>query len=78
LGERLLSVKDHHLLCRAEQAGADLDVQVGALNRAVQQMGERVAARLGVSRSFQPADQRAPARCWLMVDGLFSATDPQP
>ena len=78
LGGRLLSVKDHHLLRRAEQAGADLDVQVGALDRAVQQMGECVAVRLGVSRSFQPADGRAPAKCWLMVDGLFSATDPQP
>jgi hypothetical protein len=78
LGERLLSVKDHHLLARAERAATDLEGQVAALNTAVQQMGERVAVRLGVSRSFQPADQRAPAKCWLMVDGLFSAADPQP
>ena len=78
LGERLLPIKDHHLLCRAEQAATDLDGQVAALGRAVQQMGERVAVRLGVSRSFQPADGRAPAKCWLMIDGLFSAADPQP
>jgi hypothetical protein len=78
LGERLLPIKDHHLLCRAEQRAVDLDRQISALNRAVQAMGQRVAVRLGVSRSFQPADQRAPAKCWLMVDGLFSTTDPQP
>jgi hypothetical protein len=41
-------------------------------------MGERVAVRLGVSRSFFPSDQRAAAKCWLMVDGLFSTADPQP
>jgi hypothetical protein len=78
VGERLLPLKDHHLLCRAEAAAADLDGQVQALNRALQPMGEQVAVRLGLSRSYQPSDQRVPGKCWLMIDGLFSIADPQP
>src|SRR6266852_7495844 len=78
LGERLLIVKDHHLLRRAEQiAGGDPARQITALNTAVMQMGERVAVRLGLSRAFQGDPQRA-AMCWLMADGFFSLNDPQP
>ncbi len=78
MGERLLIVKDHHLLLRSEQiAGGDPARQIAALNTAVMQMGERVAVRLGLSRAFQGDPQRA-AMCWLMADGFFSLNDPQP
>jgi hypothetical protein len=76
-GERLLPVKDHHLLCRAERATTDLAGQQQELQRAVQQMGDQVAVRLGLSRSFQGEPGRSPAVCWLMADGFFSFTDPQ-
>jgi hypothetical protein len=75
---RSLPVKDHHLLCRIEHAAADLDGRLRELNAAVQQMGEQVAVRLGLSRAFQGDPGRAPAACWLMADGFFSLTDPQP
>lgn len=77
-GERLLAVKDHHLLSRAERAGADLDAQIAALQGAVSAMGTHVAVRLGLSRPYLAADDRGPALCWLMADGFFSPTDPQP
>jgi hypothetical protein len=76
-GERVLSVKDHHLLSRAEQAGADLDRQLAVLQAAVRQMGEQVAVRLGLSRPFHQENGRDPPRCWLMADGFFSLSDPQ-
>jgi hypothetical protein len=76
LGTRWLPVKDHHLLLKAERATSDVQQRIEILNRAVQQMGEQVAVRLGLSRSFQGrADQ--PGSCWLMVDGFFSLSDPQ-
>ena len=77
LGERLLMVKDHHLLRRAEESRGDPGRQIAALNTTVMQMGERVAVRLGLSRPFQ-SDTRQPAMCWLMADGFFSLHDPQP
>src|SRR5205807_8566659 len=77
LGDRWLPVKDHALLCRAELAAADLPGRVQVLDRAVQQMGERVAVRLGLSRPFQATAARGPGFCWLMVDGFFSLADPQ-
>src|SRR5262249_27420745 len=76
--ERLLPVKDHFLLRRAEEATPDLRQQVQVLNRIVREMGEQVAARLGLSRAFPPGVGRGPAHCWLMADGFFSLTDPQP
>jgi hypothetical protein len=78
LGTRSLPLKDHHLLARAETVSPTLDGRKQALGRALGQMGETVAVRLGLSRSYQPSDSRAPGKCWLMVDGLFSLADPQP
>jgi hypothetical protein len=78
LSERHLPVKDHHLLRRAELASNNLNEQLRLLHLAVQEMGEQVAVRLGLSRAFHHDDSRAPAACWLMVDGLFSLSNPQP
>lgn len=78
LGERTLPVKDHHLLLRAAYAGGQLEQQVEFLNTLVSTMGEKVAVRLGLSRPFSVQDANAPERCWLMADGFFSLTDPQP
>jgi hypothetical protein len=75
---RTLPVKDHFLLQRAELASTNLDAQVRALTLAVRQMGEEVVVRLGLSRAFQPTPHRAEGMCWLMADGFFSLTDPQP
>jgi hypothetical protein len=77
LGNRWLPVKDHHLLLKAERAGNDVEQRIKILTAAVQQMGEQLAVRLGLSRSFQGyLDQ--PGMCWLMADGFFSLLDPQP
>jgi hypothetical protein len=78
VGERTLPVKDHFLLRRAEQSCAEPTRRAQALQDAVGRMGERVAVRLGLSRAFQGNPGRAPACCWLMADGFFSLTDPQP
>jgi hypothetical protein len=78
VGERLLPVKDHPLLHRAEWATTGLDQQVAWLNQAVRQMGERVAVRLGLSRPFAPREDGGAGFCWLMADGFFSLVDPQP
>jgi hypothetical protein len=78
LGERRFPFKDHHLLLMAEQAGRTLTEQVQALNQAVRRMGEQVAVRLGLSRPFQSGAESGEAKCWLMVDGIFSLADPQP
>jgi len=77
LAGRLLPVKDHHLLLRADQATASLDGRVKALQFAIGQMGERVAVRLGLSRAFAVGNG-APSCCWVMADGFFSRSDPQP
>jgi hypothetical protein len=75
---RQLPVKDHHLLLRGEATAASLDGQARGLQFCVQQMGEQVAVRLGLSRPFQATPGRGPGFCWLLADGFFSLTDPQP
>jgi hypothetical protein len=78
MGERLLMVKDHHLLSRAESTTNDPSGQITFLNRAIQAMGSQVAVRLGLSRPFQSGAGQGAAVCWLMADGFFSLHDPQP
>jgi hypothetical protein len=79
LGTRTLPVKDHHLLLRAKAAGPDPNLQVAALNAAIAGMGDTVAVRVGLSRAFSSSDgSGAAASCWLMADGFFSWSDPQP
>jgi hypothetical protein len=78
LGARMLPFKDHHLLLRAEAASKNPDGQAKELNLAVRRMGDTVAVRLGLSRAFEPTNRRGRGRCWLMVDGLFSLSDPEP
>jgi hypothetical protein len=73
---RSLPVKDHFLLQRAEIAADEVYGRIRALTLAVQQMGERIAVRLGLSRSFQATPGRAESVCWLMADGFFSINDP--
>jgi hypothetical protein len=75
---RPLPLKDHHLLQKAEKVSRSLDTQIKALQQAVRQMGETVAVRLGLSRPYPPNTARGPGNCWLMVDGFFSPTEPQP
>jgi hypothetical protein len=75
--EGWLAVKDHHLLQRTSPADNKIETHLTALTTAVQGMGEQVAVRLGLSRGFDAAGQ-GPGRCWLMADGFFSLTDPQP
>src|SRR5262249_9792630 len=52
VGRRILPLKDHFLLSRAEKESDDVDEQLGALARAVRSMGVTVVVRLGLSRSF--------------------------
>jgi hypothetical protein len=77
LANRPLPLKDHHLLLRAEQEAEHLSGLAQSLTRMVRAMGPQVAIRLGVSRPFQANAQRGPGLCWLMVDGIFSLSDPQ-
>jgi hypothetical protein len=74
---RSLPVKDHFLLRRAEDASPNVEGRIRELTLAVSQMGEQVAVRLGLSRSFQATPARAEGVCWLMADGFFSLNDPQ-
>jgi hypothetical protein len=76
LDQRILPLKDHFLLCRAERARDNPDDRPAFLEQAVRLMGARVVVRLGLSRSF-PAANGQPGRCWLMADGFFSPDDPQ-
>jgi hypothetical protein len=73
---RILPVKDHFLLCRAERNCQDLDDRMRFLSDAVRLMGQQVVVRLGLSRSFPTANGQ-PGRCWLKADGFFSLDDPQ-
>jgi hypothetical protein len=75
---RILSVKDHFLLQRAELASPTLEGRRRTLELAVRQMGPQVVVRLGLSRAFHATPGRTPGACWLMADGFFSLTDPQP
>jgi len=77
LGERSLPVKDHHLLARAEAGAKTLDAQLERMTQLVRDMGEQVAVRLGLTRPFQSEANRT-GLCWLMADGFFSFSDPQP
>ncbi len=77
VGIRSLPVKDHLLLRKAERASPDEDQQVRFLTVAVQEMGEQVAVRLGLSRPFA-GQVNQPSVCWVMADGFFSMVDPQP
>lgn len=74
---RSLPVKVHFLLRHAELASDAVDGRIQALTLALSQMGDRVAVRLGLSRSFQAPPGRADSVCWLMADGFFSLNDPQ-
>jgi hypothetical protein len=78
LANRQLPVKDHHLLCRAEQASPTLPGRLKMLDLAIRQMGERVAVRLGLSRPYSPRSDGSAGFCWLMADGFFSFSNPQP
>jgi hypothetical protein len=78
LGDHLLSVKDHHLLTKAEQTSPDLDGQVRAMQQLVGRMGDPVVVRLGLTRPFLNGEHHPAGRCWLMVDGFFSLSDPKP
>jgi hypothetical protein len=78
LGERLIPVKDHQLLLRAEEAADHLDKQVRAMQQFVGRMGDLVVVRLGLSRPYQNGVHQPTGPCWLMVDGFFSLNDPQP
>jgi hypothetical protein len=77
LGARLLPVKDHHLLLRAESAATNLTALARCLESRVHAMGPELAVRLGLSRPFQNDPERSPEACWLMIDGFFSLADPQ-
>jgi hypothetical protein len=78
LGARLLPVKDHHLLLRAERTATNLTALAREIERIVRGMGETLAVRLGLSRPFQHEPTHGPEACWLMIDGFFSLSDPQP
>lgn len=74
VGVKLLPIKDHFLLCQAEQvAGTDPTRESKALRQAVEQMGRNIAVRLGLSRGFDTG--RGERRCWLMADGFFSGEE---
>lgn len=77
LSTRPLPVKDHHLLLQAERVSTEPEGMSQHLNRVVRQMGPHLAVRLGLSRRFQARSDHA-GECWLMVDGFFSLSDPQP
>ena len=77
VGPRQVAVKDHFLLQKAGQAGTNLQAQLEFLNAAVRRMGEQVAVRIGLSRAFPPRDGEQGV-CWLMADGFFSPSEPQP
>ncbi len=74
---RIVPVKDHCLLQKAEHAAKDLDGSLLVLQRLVREMGERVLVRLGLTRAFVSTPRRGEGLCWLMADGFFSLDDPQ-
>jgi hypothetical protein len=77
IGERQLAVKDYFLLQQAGQGGTTLQAQLDLLNAAIRRLGEQVAVRIGLSRAF-PAGDGEQGVCWLMADGFFSPSEPQP
>ncbi len=78
VGVRTLAVKDHHLLCHAERAFPDVAKRATGITELVRQMGANVAVRLGLSRAFSGDSLSSSPSCWVMADGFFSPTDPQP
>jgi len=77
VGRVNLPLKDHFLLLRAELAGDTPEVCLSSLTWFVRQMGDPVAARLGVSRPYQGDPSQADGVCWLMANGFFSLNDTQ-
>jgi hypothetical protein len=75
---RILPLKDHFLLRQAETASTNPDGQVRTLQYALRQLGDQVAVRLGLSRPYSATGGAAEGACWLMADGFFSFSDPQP
>jgi hypothetical protein len=78
LEERTLPLKDHFLIQRGELASTTLPGRIRAMTLALNQLGQEVIVRLGLSRPFQAGPEQGPRACWLMVDGLFSPNNPQP
>jgi hypothetical protein len=77
-GTRLLPVKDHHLLLRAERTATNLTALARNLEALVRGINETLAVRLGLSRPFRYEPGHGPEACWLMIDGFFSMVDPEP
>jgi hypothetical protein len=73
---RILPLKDHFLLLRAEQAAPSPEGRLEFIKGAVRAMGDPVAVRVGLSRPYPPG--AASPACWLMADGFFSLADPTP
>jgi len=73
---RLLPLKDHFLVTRAEAASPSMDGRLRFIRATVRGMGDPVAIRVGLSRPFAP--DGGVARCWLMADGFFSLAEPMP
>jgi len=78
LGRLNLPVTDHFLLQRAEMAGETPTVRLAALTSIVQWMGDPVVVRLGLSRPYRGDSSQGAEVCWVMANGFFSLTDPQP
>ena len=77
LGDRLLSVKDHHLLGKTDSAGDNPGERAKMLNLLIQQMGKQIAVRVGLSRAFSSRADGSQRFCWLMAAGFSSLDDPQ-
>lgn len=78
IGCRTLPLKDHHLLTWIESLKCGVDESACRLNDIVQHKSGQVAVRLGLSRPFQSGAENCESACWLMADGFFSYSDPQP
>jgi hypothetical protein len=78
LQDYLLPLKDHFLIERVRRIATTVEGQWQALTSLVGEMGERVAVRVGLSRAYSATGKDEDAVCWLMADGFFSITDPQP
>ena len=75
-GGRLLPLKDHFLVTRAETASPNINGRLRFIQAAVRAMGDPVAIRVGLYRPFAQAGGEP--RCWLMADGFFSCAEPMP
>jgi hypothetical protein len=78
LSDLVLPFKDHFLLGRSEQASPTTAGRLRALKLAVAQLGDPLVVRLGLSRPYAPPESSSLPRCYLMADGFFSLSDPQP